>query len=286
MSALSATPPYHLQQAQAHAFPLIVASSHSGRHYPLDFLEQAHLDAFSLRRSEDAYVDVLLGNAPMLGCALLTANYARAYVDINRDPQELDSRMFRDIPADFLCMHSERVQAGLGVIPKIVGQGLNIYQQKISFAEAQARIMGVYMPYHQALRQLLEDMRAAHGYAVLLDWHSMPSTATAGFGARRPQIVVGDRCGQACAPALRALVVEKFRALGYRVLENEPYAGGYTTATYGNPGQGWHVLQIEISRSVYLDELRIVPHAGHARLQENIMTVLAHLAKKLNMMAL
>ncbi|HQN49841.1 MAG TPA: N-formylglutamate amidohydrolase, partial [Phenylobacterium sp.] len=155
--------------------PLVFASPHSGRLYPEDM--DAALDGVAIRRSEDAYVDELVAAAPELGCTLITARLARAYIDVNREPFELDPSMFADELPDFARARSARVQAGLGAIARVVSEGLEIYDRKLTFAEARARIEGAHGPYHAALARLLGEAHAAHGMAVLIDWHSMPAAA-------------------------------------------------------------------------------------------------------------
>ena len=157
--------------------PVIFASPHSGRVYPDDMMSAARLDAQAIRRSEDAFVDQLVEGAPEAGAALITANYARAYIDVNRDAFELDPGMFADALPDFARSRTARVAAGLGAIAKVVSEGQEIYARKLTFAEAQGRIEGAHRPYHAALSGLIAQAQAAHGVAVLLDWHSMPSAA-------------------------------------------------------------------------------------------------------------
>jgi N-formylglutamate amidohydrolase len=272
--------PFRIRPPHGVAGPLLIATPHSGRVYPTDLLATARLDALTLRRSEDALVDDLVSLAPSLGCHLLSATFGRAYVDVNRDPLELDPSMFSEPLPGTARTRSDRVAAGLGVIPRVVGLGLDIYGHKLPYKLAQLRIDQVHKPYHTALRTLLEQLRALHGYAVLIDWHSMPSSATGSSRGAGPQIVVGDRRGRACDSRLTALVAKAFRALGYRVSENDPYAGGYTTELYGKPAQGLHTIQIEMDRALYLDEIRIEPSAGFSKLKADIDAVLTRLASE------
>jgi len=235
--------------------PLVFASPHSGRHYPADMMAAAALDAQKIRQSEDAFVDDLITRAPEMGAALLTAGYARAYIDFNRAPFELDAGMFSDELPEYARGRSARVAAGLGAIPRVVSEGQEIYARKLTFAEAQGRIEDAHQPYHAALEQLLGEARAAHGFAILIDWHSMPQAAARSTGREKPfDMVLGDRFGAACAGLLTTKVERELQAMGYRVARNTPYAGGYTTEHYGRPAAHVHALQIEINRGLYLDE--------------------------------
>ncbi|WP_374575385.1 N-formylglutamate amidohydrolase [Phenylobacterium sp.] len=251
--------------------PLIFASPHSGRVYPADMMAASALDAMTIRRSEDAFVDDLIEAAPELGVAVIRARLARAYIDVNREPFELDPAMFADELPEFARARTARVAAGLGAIARVVSEGQEIYSRKLTYAEAQARIDGAHRPYHAALEALLAQARAAHGFAVLVDWHSMPAAA-ARTGGRRGgcDVVLGDRFGASCADLLTARVEEALEDLGYRVARNTPYAGGYTTEHYGRPARRVHALQIEINRALYLDEASLTPTAGFARLKTDM----------------
>lgn len=274
-------PPFQAIEPPRLASPLVFDSPHSGSRYPRAFLAASRLDPLTLRRSEDAFVDELIGTAPAHGVAVLTARYARAFVDVNREAYELDQAMFEDELPSFARARTARVAAGLGSIAKIVGEGQEIYRRKLTFAEARRRIEAVHRPYHDALGALIADTRRRHGRAALIDWHSMPSAAS--NGAERTQrgcdMVLGDRFGSACAPDLTRLVERELECMGYRVARNAPYAGGYTTEFYGRPAEGVHALQIEINRAVYLDEAALQPTAGFGRLKRNLEKLVKVLAR-------
>lgn len=279
--ALDAEPPYEIRRPSEDAprTPLIFASPHSGRLYPADMMVSVKLTGDAVRRSEDALVDRLLETAPTHGCTVIAARYARAYIDVNRQPYELDATMFSDELPGYARARTARVAAGLGSIARIVAEGQEIYDRKLTFAEAQARVEKAHQPYHLALSALIQAARRSCGSAVLIDWHSMPAAATAGAGAAKgAHMVLGDRYGAACAPLLIRTVEEALQALGYRTVRNTPYAGGHTTEHYGRPDQGVHALQIEISRGLYLDEARMSPTAGFDRLARDLDQLFAALA--------
>ena len=254
------------------ATPLVFASPHSGRIYPEDM--RPALDSFCIRRSEDAWVDELVGEGPAAGAPLLRALTARAYLDVNRDPAELDPRLFSEaLPAGALTF-SPRVAAGLGVVARVASGGAEIYDRRLTLAEARKRIDWVHRPYHDALSRLLARARRAHGLAVLIDWHSMPASAAPGV-----DFVLGDRFGAACSPELTAAVEQLLSKGGFRTMRNIPFAGGYTTEHYGRPHNRTHVLQIEINRGLYLDEARLEPHKGFGDLREALGGIVARLSE-------
>jgi len=248
---------------------LVFASPHSGDVYPDDMLAAARLPVETLRASEDAFVDRVIAGAPVLGATTIRARFARAYLDLNREPWEMDPAMFDGDLPEYAQGRSARVAAGLGAIPRIAGEGRPIYARKLTFDEAKARVELTHRPYHDALDRQLAAARTAHGAAILIDWHSMPAAAARGQRARNGgpcDIVLGDRFGAACSPKLTALVERELEALGYRVVRNAPYAGGYTTEHYGRPAKRTHALQIEINRALYMNETTREPTEGLAKL--------------------
>jgi N-formylglutamate amidohydrolase len=243
--------PFRLDRPVRQTVPFLFASPHSGRNYPASLLERTRLDATTLRRSEDAFVDELFAGAVGLGAPLLAAHFPRAYLDVNRGIAELDAGMFDgalQVPVD---APSPRVAAGLGVIPRIVRDGAEIYRGKLERDEADARLSQLYKPYHRALADLMAETHARFGVAVLIDCHSMPSALSA------PDIVLGDRYGASAAPQLTARAEAAFAREGFSVARNTPYAGGHTTVLYGKVAAGCHALQVEVNRALYLDEDKI-----------------------------
>jgi N-formylglutamate amidohydrolase len=275
-------PPFDLRRPASQSLPFIYASPHSGAYYPPDFVAAAALDPLALRRSEDAFVNRLFGAAPDCGAPLLAATYPRVYVDLNREPYELDPAMFSGPLPEFVNTNSARVSVGLGTLARVVANGAAIYRGKIAFAEARARVERIYVPYHTALRRLIAQGQGAFGCAVLVDCHSMPSTGgpfDRDSGRRRGEIVLGDRFGTSCAGVIVDVAEKTMRGLGYRVRRNEPYAGGFVTQNYGRPGNGVHALQIEINRSLYMDEAAIEPGPGFDRLAQNLGQLIRALAE-------
>jgi len=260
---------------------LVLASPHSGRAYPADFVAASALDPLSLRKSEDAFVDDLFATAPRLGAPLLKALFPRALLDPNREPWELDPAMFADPLPDYVNTCSPRVAAGLGTIARVVASGAEIYRAKLPFAEALARVERFYRPYHEALAALVAETRNRFGHCILVDCHSMPSMggpADTDLGTPRVDFVLGDCFGNSCAPAVTVAVERVLDRQGYRVVRNLPYSGGHTTRHYGRPLEGVHALQIEINRRLYMDEATHRRRSGFARLQANLGELVAALA--------
>ncbi len=265
--------PFRIHRPFRQTVPFVFASPHSGRLYPESFVAKSRLSAIALRRSEDAYVDELFCGAVALGAPLIAARFPRAFLDANRAPAEIDSAMFEGTLPVAVDVPSPRVTAGLGVIPRIVRDGAEIYRGKLAPREAEERLTKLYRPYHAALAALVEETRALFGVAVIIDCHSMPSAAAI------PDIVLGDRYGMAAAPSVTHLAEAAFEAQGFSHARNTPYAGGYTTHLHGRRDRDVHALQVEINRALYLDEERIARGPNfekvHARLTDAVTQLVA-----------
>jgi len=256
---------------------VVFASPHSGRDYAPGFLRQSVLDTHAIRSSEDAFVDLLFDTAPQFGAPFLKAGAPRAYVDLNRSCEELDPAVIEGVRRQG---HNPRVASGLGVIPRVVAGGRSIYRGKISRREADARIETYWRPYHASLQTLLTQAHQRHGQAVLIDCHSMPHEAMDGIarsGAPRPQVVLGDRFGAAASGEVVDWVEAAFASAGFTVTRNAPFAGAYITQAYGRPSRGQHAVQIEIDRSLYMDEARITPREDFGRMRARLRAVIAEI---------
>jgi N-formylglutamate amidohydrolase len=250
------SPPFEIIEPVNWRAPIIFNSPHSGSAYPAEFLNASRIDLTSLRRSEDSFMDELIEGLSERGFPVVRVHFPRSYVDVNREPYELDPRMFTGRLPSFANTRSMRVAGGLGTIPRVVGDGQEIYRERLNVDEALSRIEALYKPYHRALRRLINKAHQAFGTVVVIDCHSMPSIGVSRDEPRRPDIVIGDRYGTSCAPVLPDLVEDVMNGLGYSIGRNKPYAGGFITEHYGNPASGLHTVQLELNRAVYMDERR------------------------------
>ena len=258
---------------------VVFASPHSGSQYPADMMTRTVLSDQMIRSSEDAFVDTLFDCAPHFGARFIKAAMPRAYVDLNRNADELDPALIEGVRRQ---AHNPRVASGLGVIPRVVANGRAIYRGKISMAEAQKRLDSYWHPYHQQLQALLDDAYTYHGQAVLIDCHSMPHEAVESVsrsGARRPDIVLGDRFGAAAAGEVIERVEAAFTAQGFRVARNTPFAGAYIAQTYGRPARGQHAVQVELDRALYMDEKRIIPNRDFEAVRTAVQAAVAQIVQ-------
>jgi N-formylglutamate amidohydrolase len=269
---------YSLLRPDRRETPAIFSSPHSGRDYPAALMARTALDERAIRSSEDAFVDLLFGAAPRAGAPLLAARAPRAWIDLNRAADELDPALIDGVMRP---QHNPRVSSGLGVIPRVVANGRAIYRAKLTLPEAQSRIDRLWHPYHDALRGLIEESLDLFGQAVLIDCHSMPHEAIEAHGRPghpRPEVVLGDRFGAAAGREVMEAVEESFAAAGLRVARNAPFAGAYIAQAYGRPSRGQHVVQIEIDRALYMDEVRIEPRPDYEAFQTLMDGVVARIA--------
>lgn len=282
-------PPFDVIEPAGLTSPLVFSSPHSGSVYPQRFLASARLDAMTLRHSEDAYVDELFAGVVAHGAPLVRARFPRAYLDLNREPYELDPRMFDGRLPGFANTRSVRVAGGLGTIARVVGDSQEIYAHRLKIDEALARIEKLYKPYHRTLQAFLGRAQQAFGLAVLIDCHSMPSISTLPLpekeGADRKikaDFVLGDRYGTSCETELIDTVEYELRRLGYAVLRNKPYAGGFITEHYGDPANNFHAMQIEVNRGLYMDERSMVKSERFGRIADDLSKVVEKLVGRLS----
>ncbi len=283
-TARDCPPPFFLFEPEQVTAPILLMMPHSGRFYPPEFLAQTTLEPRALRLSEDCWVDDLLTPSAALGLPVLIASHARAYVDLNRRPDELDPTMYDGLPPGLPVAQSRRVSAGLGVIPKLVARGMTLYSGPLPADEINHRLDRVYHPYHGAVQTMIARLKDIFGYAVLIDGHSMPSAAMTGGlddTQRAADIVLGDNWGRAAdrrvPSALESLLIRQ----RLRVRRNVPYAGGFITEFYGRPNAHVHVVQLEICRSLYMHERSFAKHAGFARLQDQLHDMMLGFVEKL-----
>lgn len=270
-------PSYDVLSPHQQTAPFVFSSPHSGRVYPPEFLAMTRLDPLTLRRSEDCFVDRLFSCVATLGAPLLSARFPRAYLDVNREPFELDPELVAEPLPSHANSISVRVAGGLGTVARIVADGENIYRGTLSLTHVLARIEQLYFPFHNELSRLVETTRRTFGYAVLIDCHSMPSSAMTPGGGSRPDVVIGDRFGASADPRFSLLVRDEFQKRGFKVQMNRPYAGGYITEHHGQPARGVHAVQLEINRGLYLHEPTLTQSAGYDALAAGLHAIAANL---------
>ncbi|WP_298841691.1 N-formylglutamate amidohydrolase [uncultured Roseobacter sp.] len=270
---------FEISQPEYLSSCVVFASPHSGRDYPWSMMRRSVLDNHVIRSSEDAFVDNLFESATEFGSPFLRAGAPRAFVDLNRSPDELDPALISGVRRQG---HNPRVSSGLGVIPRVVANGRAIYNGKISLSEARERLDEYWYPYHATLQELLDTAHRRFGQAVLIDCHSMPREAVAGIARTsscRPEVVLGDRFGAAASGDVVDRVEAAFISAGFAVARNAPFAGAYIAQAYGRPSRAQHAVQIEIDRSLYMNEQTITPNGDYEAVRAALRGVIAEVAQ-------
>lgn len=240
--------------------PLVFDSPHSGTRYPADF---RYACAFpDLEKAEDKYVDDLFSVAPKTGATFLCAHFPRSYIDVNRAEDDIDPGLLsRDWPFGGIRPTS-RSDAGIGLIRRLVKPGTPVYARALEPEEILRRIEGYYRPYHAALKTTLDNLHYDFGQVWHINCHSMPASSAypkqaLGLAGQRPvtaDFVLGDRDGTTCDYAFIDLVRNYLKSRGYKVAINDPFKGVELVGRYAAPARGRHSLQIEINKSLYMDE--------------------------------
>jgi len=268
---------FDLWQPSQRAVPVVFDSPHSGAEYPTDF--ETIAPQARLRRAEDMFVDELFDAAPQRGAVLLAARFPRSYIDPNRSEYDIDRRLIDGVWRGPVSV-TEKSRLGHGLIWRLCPPDLAIYDRKLTVDEIRGRIEGYYRPYHRALCEAIDHVRSRFGVVYHVNCHSMPTVSSpmvvdARDVRRRADFVLGDREGTTCAGEFRDIVRDTLEAMGYAVALNDPYKGVELISAYSRPGDGRHSLQIEINRSLYMDEDRFERSPGFGKLRADIGTLIA-----------
>ncbi len=264
--------------------PVLITVPHAGRLYPAAMARDCRLPIARLRVLEDRHADSLANHAFDNGFQGVVATVARGWIDLNRDVREYDPGLI-DAPTGLTPVMTRKVRGGLGVIPRRIGNGGEIWRRRIAAEDFAGRIAGVHAPYHAAIEARLSAIVARFGAAVLIDLHSMPSLDR-GRDGDAPDIVIGDLFGKMAAPWVSALACRIARERGFTPGLNAPYPGGFTISRHGQPARDVHAIQIEIDRNLYLDRERTGPGPGLARVEAFVAALAMALASEIEAQSL
>jgi len=262
--------PYVRHAPAAAALPLVLDSPHSGEHYPEDFDHAP--PRVVVRQAEDTHVARLYGFAPRLGATLIEANFPRAYIDANRSLADLDPALLAETWPMPLAP-SRKTEQGIGLIWRIARGGAPMYGRKLTLDEVRRRIDRYYAPYHAALAAEISGLHRTFGAVWHINCHSMPAVGDANAddpGRERADFVLGDRDGTTCEPVFTELVARTLRDMGYSVAVNDPYKGVELVRIHGRPAERRHSLQIEIKRTLYMDEATLEANRQYTELEDNL----------------
>jgi N-formylglutamate deformylase len=266
----AATAPFVRHDPPGDLVALVLDSPHSGEWYPDDFDHAPPRDV--VRQAEDTHVARLWRNAPARGATLIEARFPRAYIDPNRSLSDIDTELLADAWTGPVAP-SRKTAQGIGLVWRMARAGTPMYSRKLGSAELRARIERCWRPYHDALAAALDERHRAFGGVWHVNCHSMPAIGDAMAddpGRERADFVLGDRDGTTCDPAFTTLVAGTLRSYGYTVAINDPYKGVEIVRKHGRPREHRHSLQIEVKRTLYMDEETLVPNAGYTQLERDL----------------
>ncbi|HVB17927.1 MAG TPA: N-formylglutamate amidohydrolase [Stellaceae bacterium] len=255
------------REPHAKALPLVLDSPHSGALYPEEFAYCCPLPV--LRRAEDAYVDELYETAPSYGATLIGAVFPRSYIDVNRAADDLDPTLLEGaLPPMLMPRPATRV----GLVRRHAQPGVPIYDRKLSAGDILARIERYHRPYHLVLDESCERLHREFGAVWHINCHSMPSSGSGrgGHKGEHGDFVLGDRDGTTCAAEFTDFVAGFLRGLGYEVRVNDGYKGVELVRRQGRPADNRHSLQIEVDRSLYMDQKTLEKLPGFDRLKADL----------------
>lgn len=261
--------------------PVVLSIPHAGRDYGATLTALARVRPPVLRRLEDRLADLLVHPLIARGGSVLVARAPRAVIDLNRHEREVDPGMIAGLPRLHPLQSSVKLRGGLGLVPRRLPGVGDLWLKPLDWAEVARRIATIHRPYHAALSAMMAAAHAAHGHAILIDLHSMPPLAPAPDGTPAPALVLGDRFGRSAAGRLMTLAADIAAGRGIPSAQNHPYAGDHLIDRHGRPDAGFHALQIEIDRTLYLDAALERPGPGLARSQALVAAIVTALANEL-----
>jgi N-formylglutamate deformylase len=269
---------YSVREPEAQsAIPLVFDSPHSGIQFPPDFSCCASIE--QLKTGWDAFVDKLWEGAVLHGAVLQSAHYSRMFIDLNRASDDIDPVLLASPSSE--CKPTRYSERGMGLIRRFAIPGVALYAQPLEMDEIKMRVRDYYLPYHNALSDRLNNLHERFGEVWHVDCHSMKSKGNKmniDSGESRPDVILGDNDGLSCDPEFVQTVEDAFTRLGYKVVRNMPYKGGYLVTHYAKPDVARYSMQIEINRTLYMDEQLYKPNAQFALLRKDLDSVACTMA--------
>ena len=270
--------PYKLLYPSNQSNCVLFNSPHSGSAYAEKFIRLTDLSLQTLRSSEDLFVDELFSPVVDFGSFMLFATFPRAFIDLNRDCEELDPLLIEDLLS---YKDTLKVSAGLGGIPRVVADQKSIYNHRLSIDDAIQRLQGFYFPYHDKLKSLIKQTEASFKKVILLDCHSMPLSSVNLASKKDPvEVVLGDCFGRSCEHEIVVELKTLLTEVGFKVSLNNPFSGGFITKNYASPPNNIHVVQIEILRSLYSHEKQQTKNSEFLSIQNRLLGAIEQFIKR------
>jgi N-formylglutamate amidohydrolase len=259
--------------------PVLVSIPHAGRYYPDILFDNLRLPPEILVRLEDRYADLLAREVIAASVPVISANIARAWIDLNRGEHDLDADMVEDMDQASMPAPGAKQRGGLGLIPRRLAGAGDLWRRRIKMADVVHRIETFHRPYHTQVSDILARMRRKFGVAILLDLHSMPPVSVTAYD-RAPNFVVGDQFGRSASSRYSEYLLEQIKSQGFNANLNNPYAGDHMLRQHGNARGAIHAIQLEVDRTLYLDENLREPSDGLPRIAQFIACLVQGLANE------
>lgn len=272
---------FHRIGPAAPTAPVVLSVPHAGRDYPADLLAAARVPRSGLELLEDRHADRLIDSAVAAGATAFVATRPRSWIDLNRAEGEIDPAMIDPPPRADRLVASAKVRGGLGLVPRRLHAAGDLWRGRLPAATLDHRIASHHRPWHGAIAAALAEAHARFGVALLLDCHSMPPLRPQS-AARPPRVVIGDRHGRTAPALLVDRLVAIAEGAGLTAARNSPYAGGHALDRQARPASGIYAIQIEVDRSLYLDEALRECGPGLADMQAIIATMVAAMIEELS----
>ena len=232
----------NLFQIRAVTIPLLVSIPHTGTDVPEPIFERLTAQAKKLPDT-DWDLDRLYDLPVLRDCSLIQAKLSRYVIDLNR-------------PASNASLYPG--QNTTEICPVTTFSGEPIYQpgNEPDESEIASRISTYWQPYHSAIADELDRLKAFHGQVVLFDAHSIASEVPRLFPGRLSDFNFGTNQGRSCSASFQSMV-NQFSAdqlPEYSSIVNGRFIGGYITRNYGRPVENVDALQLELSQATYMNE--------------------------------
>ena len=232
--------------------PLIISSPHSGTLIDKNLSAKRNNDIYSFDSMQDMYVNEFSSGLDKCGFTVLQSNISRVVIDLNRNINEIDSKIIKNLPSDIEINLSDKVRAGIGLITTKDASGNKIYDEKLDWMEVRDRINNYYLPWHNALKIAVKNLSTKFKRVLIIDMHSMPSETI--YNNQLADFVIGNNFGKSSSDTAQKILSRVIESYGHSVSINDPYPGGYITKNYSSTDENIQCIQLEIKKSLYMNE--------------------------------
>lgn len=260
--------------------PLIISSPHSGTLLDKNLSAKRDNDIYSFDSIQDMYVNEFLNGLDKFGFTILQNNISRIVIDLNRNINEIDPKTIKNLPSDIEINLSDKVRAGIGLIVMKDASGNRIYDKKLDWLEVRDRIDNYYLPWHNVLKMAVNNLSRKFKRVLIIDMHSMPSETI--YNNQLADFVIGNNFGKSSSDITQKILSSVIRSYGYSVSINHPYSGGYITKNYSSIDKNIQCIQLEIKKSLYMNEENFIKNDNFEDFSLNLKKILSEFFNEFN----